>query len=64
MEYGECREYMKRFFEQYYQKLKKQEIALMLPLDEAQKAMWSDDTDPEKEWKTWKRVPPATTIIF
>lgn len=57
MTYKEYQEYMKNFFEQYYQKLSQDEIGIMLPLDEDEKEMWSDDADPKEEWKKWKLVP-------
>lgn len=57
MVYKEYQQYMKHFFEQYYQKLSKNEIAVMLPLDESEKEMWSDDANPQEEWKKWKLVP-------
>lgn len=53
----EYRQYMKNFFEQYYSKLSQNEMNIMLPLMEKDKAMWSDDADPKKEWKKWKLVP-------
>jgi len=55
----EYRQYMKNFFEQYYDKLSQNEINIKLPLGEEAKEMWSDDADPEKEWKKWKLVPAA-----
>lgn len=57
MTYTEYREYMKNFFEQYYHKLSQDEISLKLPFGNRQKEMWSDDADPEKEWKKWKMIP-------
>ncbi len=56
MNYTEYQQYMKHFFEQYYEKLSKEEYDIMIPLDETQKEMWSDDADPEEEWKKWKLV--------
>lgn len=55
----EYQRYMKGFFEQYYQKLSQSELAIMLPLDETEKDMWSDAADPNEEWKKWKLVPAA-----
>lgn len=57
MTYMEYRQYMKNFFKQYYHKLSQDEINIMLPLREEAKEMWSDDADPEKEWKKWKMIP-------
>ena len=57
MTYAEYQEYMRNFFEQYYQKLSQEEIPLTLPLGEEEKEMWSDDADPDDEWKKWKLVP-------
>lgn len=45
------------FFEQYYRKLSQNESGIMLPLGNEQKEIWSDDADPEKEWKKWKMIP-------
>jgi len=50
---------MKSFFEQYYHKLSQDDISIMLPLGEEAKEMWSDDADPETEWKKWRLVPAA-----
>ena len=57
MTYVEYQEYMRNFFEQYYQKLSQEEIRVKLPLGENEKEMWSDDADPNEEWKKWKLVP-------
>ncbi|MDE7224086.1 MAG: hypothetical protein K2O34_09940, partial [Acetatifactor sp.] len=57
MTYTEYREYIKNFFEEYYHKLSQDEISLKLPFGNRQKEMWSDDADPEKEWKKWKMIP-------
>ena len=57
MTYTEYQEYMRNFFEQYYQKLSQDEICIKLPLQEDEKEMWSDDADPNEEWKKWKLVP-------
>ena len=57
MTYVEYQEYMRNFFEQYYQKLSQNEICVTLPLEEDEKEMWSDDADPNEEWKKWKLVP-------
>lgn len=59
MTYAECQEYMKNFFKKYYQKLSQNEMFITLPLDETEKEMWSDDADPDEEWKKWKLVPAA-----
>lgn len=56
MTYAEYQEYMRNFFEQYYQKLSQEDL-VTLPLDEAEKEMWSDDANPDDEWKKWKLVP-------
>lgn len=58
MTYVEYQQYMRNFFEQYYQKLSRDD-APMLPLGDNEKEMWSDDADPESEWKKWKLVPTA-----
>ncbi len=39
MTYTEYQEYMKNFFEQYYQKLSQEEIRVTLPLEEEEKEM-------------------------
>ena len=57
MTYGEYQEYMRNFFEQYYQKLSQDEICVTLPFGEMEKEMWSDDANPDEEWKKWKLVP-------
>lgn len=57
MTYVEYQEYMRNFFEQYYQKLSQKEIFVRAPLGEAEKELWSDDADPNEEWKKWKLVP-------
>ena len=57
MNYAEYQEYMRDFFEQYYQKLSQEEIRVTLPLEEEEKEMWSDDANPNDEWKKWKLVP-------
>lgn len=57
MTYAEYQEYMRNFFEQYYQKLSQEEIRVTLPLEEDEKEMWSDDVNPNDEWKKWKLVP-------
>ena len=57
MTYDKYQEYMRNFFEQYYQKLSREEICVTLPLEEAEKEMWSDDADPNDEWKKWKLIP-------
>lgn len=57
MTYTEYRQYMKNFFEQYYHKLSQSESALMMPFGNRNKEMWSDDAEPEKEWKKWKMIP-------
>lgn len=57
MIYAEYQEYMRNFFERYYQKLSQEEIYVTLPLGEAEKEMWSDDAAPDEEWKKWKLVP-------
>lgn len=57
MTYAEYQEYMRNFFEQYYQKLSQEEIHVTLPLEEDEKEMWSDDGNPNDEWKKWKLVP-------
>ena len=59
MTYAEYQQYMKNFFEQYYHMMSQSEIAITLSLDETKREMWSDDADPQKEWKKWKLVPAA-----
>ena len=49
MTYAEYQEYMRNFFEQYYQKLSQEEIRVTLPLEEEEKEMWSDDANPKEE---------------
>lgn len=55
----QCRQFMKDFFERYYQKLGN--IGIMRPLDESDRAMWSDNADPNEEWKVWKLIPSTAT---
>lgn len=55
----QCRQFMKDFFERYYQKL--ENIGIMRPLDESDRAMWSDNADPNEEWKVWKLIPSTAT---
>lgn len=57
MTYTEYRQFMKDFFEQYYYKLSQNEIDIKLPFGDREKEMWSDDADPEEEWKKWKMIP-------
>ena len=57
MTYFEYQQYMKNFFEQYYHKLSQNEMNIMLPFKDREKEMWSDDADPEEEWKKWKMIP-------
>ena len=59
----QIRQFMRDFFERYYQKLEQigNGIAVMRPLDEADKAMWRDDTNPNEEWKVWKLIPSTVT---
>lgn len=62
MDYTSCCQYMRQFFEKYYAQLEEESpIALMFPMDESEKAMWSDDADPNEEWKKWKLVPSTVT---
>ena len=49
MTYAEYQEYMRNFFEQYYQKLSQEEIRVTLPLEEDEKEMWSDDVNPNDD---------------
>ena len=66
MTYAECADYMKNFFEQYYDKLSRDEIGVMLPLEESDREMWSEDADPNEEWKKWKtqREEICSCLIF
>ena len=57
MTYAEYQEYMRNFFEQYYRKLSRKESQVTLPLGKEEKEMWSDDANPDDEWKKWKLVP-------
>ena len=59
----QARQFMKNFFEQYYQKLEQAGtgISVMLPLDESDRAMWREDADPNEEWKAWKLIPSVVT---
>ena len=59
----QVRQFMRDFFERYYQKLEQigNGIAVMRPLDEADKAMWRDDTNPNEEWKAWRLIPSTVT---
>lgn len=50
-------EYMKDFFEKYYEKLSRDEINIKRPLNENNSEMWAEDADPNEEWKKWKLVP-------
>lgn len=60
MDKTNCQEFMKRFFEQYYEKLCNQD-EILVKLPGLQKEMWADDVDPKQEWKKWKLVPSAVT---
>lgn len=55
--------FMRDFFERYYQKLEREgdKVALLLPLEEPNRAMWREDADPGKEWKPWKLIPSTVT---
>lgn len=54
------REHIKRFFEAYYEKLSSMdEMYLCLP--GVEEAMWSEDADPNEEWKKWKLIPSTVT---
>ncbi|MBR4085699.1 MAG: SMI1/KNR4 family protein [Lachnospiraceae bacterium] len=53
----EYKEYMRTFFEQYYEKLSRDGIEIKRPLSEKEREMWADDADPDVEWKKWKLVP-------
>ena len=59
----QARQFMKNFFERYYQKLEQEGdgISVMLPLDEADRDMWREDADPNEEWKAWKLIPSTVT---
>ena len=59
----QCRQFMKNFFERYYKKLEQIEngIALMYPLEDSDRVMWSEDANPQEEWKKWKLVPSTIT---
>ena len=41
--------FMQDFFERYYRK--EVGIVLLRPLEEADRAMWREDADPDEEWK-------------
>ena len=57
MTLAEYKEYMKDFFEKYYEKLSRDDINIERPLNEKNREMWADDADPNEEWKKWKLVP-------
>lgn len=59
----QMRSFMRDFFERYYQKLEREgdEVALLLPLEEPDRAMWREDADLGKEWKPWKLIPSTVT---
>lgn len=59
----QIRQFMRNFFERYYQKLEQigNGIAILRPLDESDRAMWCDDADSEQEWKAWKLIPTVVT---
>lgn len=59
----QARQFMKDFFERYYKKLAQEEdgIAIIRPLDVADRAMWREDADPKEEWKAWKLIPSVVT---
>ena len=59
----QMRSFMQAFFERYYQKLEREGdgIALLRPLEEPDRAMWREDTDPDEEWKVWKLIPSTVT---
>ena len=51
--------FMQDFFERYYRE--GGGIALLRPLEEADRAMWREDADPDEEWKPWKLIPSTVT---
>lgn len=55
------KEYMKDFFEKYYEKLSKDDISIKRPLYDEDCKMWADDANPNEEWKKWKLVPANVT---
>ena len=59
----QMRSFMQAFFDRYYQKLEREGdgIALLRPLEESDRAMWREDTDPDEEWKPWKLISSTVT---
>ena len=57
MTLAEYKEHIKKFFEQYYEKLSQDDDNIKRPLGEKNRIMWTDDADADKEWKKWKLVP-------
>lgn len=59
----QARQFMRDFFERYYQTLEQlgNGIAVMRPLGESDKAMWREDADSKDEWKAWKLIPSTVT---
>ena len=51
--------FMQDFFERYYREGGR--IALLRPLEEADRAMWREDADLDEEWKPWKLIPSTVT---
>lgn len=56
MTLAEYKEYMKIFFEKYYEKLSQDDINIKRPLNKDNREMWAEDADPGEEWKKWKLV--------
>ncbi len=59
----QARQFMRDFFERYYQTLEQlgNGIAVMRPLGESDNAMLREDADSKDEWKAWKLIPSTVT---
>lgn len=52
----ECTEFMKNFFEKYYEKLLADD-PILVQRPGVPKEMWADGVNPKEEWKQWKLIP-------
>lgn len=56
----EYAEFMKIFFEKYYEKLWT-ENPICVTLPDVPEEMWAENADPNEEWKQWKLIPATIT---
>lgn len=57
MDKQQCREFMKDFFEKYYEKLNNEHDGIRLELPEIDERMCASKADEAEEWRKWKLVP-------